>query len=89
MDLNSVFSDLGIKKTNPSSAVGSNWSDGVGPKINSISPVNGEEIGATQFTSKEEYNNIIPSCQEAFVFWRMLPAPKRVKLCDSLGRNYG
>ena len=87
MDLNNVFSDLGIKKNNPSSAVGSNWSGGVEPKIISESPVSGEQIGVTQFTSKEEYSNIISSCQEAFVFWRMLPAPKRGEIVRQFGEE--
>ena len=44
MDLNKIFNDLGIKQTNKSSAIGGDWFDGVGPKIISTSPVNGEEI---------------------------------------------
>ncbi len=87
MDLNKVFSDLDLEKNNPSSAVGSNWNGGVEPKIISVSPVNGERIGTTRFTSKEEYNSIISSCQEAFVFWRMLPAPKRGEIVRQFGEE--
>ena len=87
MDLNKIFNDLGIKKNNPPSAIGSSWYNGVGPKIQSISPVNGKEIGATSFTSKEEYNKIISSCQEAVVFWRALPAPKRGEIVRQFGEE--
>ena len=87
MDLNKIFEDLGIKKTNPASAIGSSWYNGVGPKIPSFSPVNGKEIGSTQFTSEEEYEKIISSCQEAFVFWRMLPAPKRGEIVRQFGEE--
>ena len=87
MDLNKIFSELGLKKNNPASAIGSSWTSGVGPKIISTSPVNGEEIGSTQFTSKEEYDHIISSCQEAFIFWRMLPAPKRGEVVRQFGEE--
>ena len=87
MDLNKIFNDLEIKKTNQASAMGSSWYSGVGPNIISVSPVNGKEIGTTRFTSKEEYNKIISSCEEAFVFWRMLPAPKRGEIVRQFGEE--
>ncbi len=87
MDLNKIFNDLEIKKTNQASAMGSSWYNGVEPNIISVSPVNGKEIGTTRFTSKEEYNKIISSCEEAFVFWRMLPAPKRGEVVRQFGEE--
>ena len=87
MDLNKIFNDLEIKKTNQASAMGSSWYNGVEPNIISVSPVNGKEIGTTRFTSKEEYNKIISSCEEAFVFWRMLPAPKRGEIVRQFGEE--
>ena len=85
MDLNKIFNDLGIKETNKPSAIGGEWLDGVSPKIISTSPVNGEEIGSTQFSSKEEYEKIISSCEDAFSTWRMLPAPKRGEIVRQFG----
>ena len=57
MDLNKIFNDLGVKQTNKSSAIGSEWFDGVRPKIISNSPVNGEEIGSTQFLQGKNMKN--------------------------------
>ncbi len=87
MDLNKILTDLEIKNVNPASAIGSDWFSGVEPIISSFSPVNGEKIGSTKFTSEGEYNNIMSSCEEAFLFWRMLPAPKRGEVVRQFGEE--
>ena len=87
MDLRIIFNELKIEHKNPASAIGDNWFDGERPFISSISPVNGKKIGSTKFTSKKEYNDIINSCQKAFVFWRDLPAPKRGEVVRQFGEE--
>ena len=87
MDLEKVFKDLGINKTNPATALGSRWLSGSSSKIDSYSPVNGELIGTTGFTSEKEFSEVISSCQEAFVSWRTLPAPKRGEIVRQFGEE--
>ena len=48
MDLEKIFKDLGINKTNPATALGSRWLNGSSSRINSYSPVDGELIGTTR-----------------------------------------
>ena len=87
MDLEKIFKDLGINKSNPATALGSRWLSGSSSKINSYSPVNGELIGATGFSSEKEFNEVVSSCEEAFVSWRMLPAPKRGEIVRQFGEE--
>ena len=87
MDLEKIFKDLGINKSNPATALGSRWLGGSSSKINSYSPVNGELIGTTGFSSEKEFSVVVSSCEEAFVSWRMLPAPKRGEIVRQFGEE--
>lgn len=87
MDLEKIFKDLGINKSNPATALGSRWLSGSSSKINSYSPVNGELIGTTGFSSEKEFSEVVSSCEEAFVSWRMLPAPKRGEIVRQFGEE--
>ena len=59
MDLEKIFKDLGVNKTNPATALGSRWLGGSSSKISSYSPVNGELIGTTGFSSEKEFGEVI------------------------------
>jgi len=75
---------LGLKKYNPGSSTGLKSSSS-GKYIKSYSPVDGAYIGSVSKTSREEYENIIATAEEAFRFWRGMPAPKRGEII----RQYG
>jgi aldehyde dehydrogenase (NAD+) len=53
--------------------------------IDSYSPVDGKLIGSVSVTSEEQYNSVIDQSEKAFVYWRMIPAPKRGEVV----RQYG
>jgi len=53
--------------------------------IESYSPVDGKLIGKVSTTTKEEYEQVIATSQEAFKTWRTIPAPKRGEIV----RQYG
>jgi aldehyde dehydrogenase (NAD+) len=77
--------ELGIKANNAGSSIGSKWYDNPKQKIESISPVNGNQIAAISVTTKEQYNLIIQQAQEAFKSWRTWPAPKRGEIVRQVG----
>jgi aldehyde dehydrogenase (NAD+) len=77
--------ELGIKANNAGSSIGSKWYDNPKQKIESISPVNGNQIAAISATTKEQYNLIIQQAQEAFKSWRTWPAPKRGEIVRQVG----
>jgi aldehyde dehydrogenase (NAD+) len=50
-----------------------------------ISPVDAKSIGKINFTTEEEYQQVVAKAQEAFKIWRTIPAPKRGEIV----RQYG
>jgi len=53
--------------------------------ISSYSPVDGAHIGDVSITTSAQYEQIVITAQQAFEYWRMLPAPKRGEIV----RQYG
>ncbi|SEN14866.1 aldehyde dehydrogenase (NAD+) [bacterium A37T11] len=51
----------------------------------SYSPVDGKAIGSVTLTGKEEYQKIVAKAQEAYLQWRLVPAPKRGDIVRQFG----
>ncbi|MEZ6094676.1 MAG: aldehyde dehydrogenase family protein [Pirellulaceae bacterium] len=52
-----------------------------------FSPINGNEIGRVAVSSDSEYDTAVKEAQEAFLAWRMTPAPIRGDLIRRLGER--
>jgi len=74
---------LGIEKTNLGGFHGE-WI-GSGPKLDVITPIDGSTIGSVTQVTEQEYDKIVARAQQAFLNWRMVPAPKRGELVRQLG----
>ncbi len=85
-DINSVLKNLGILELNPAYSTGSTWggSEGSGT-VQSYSPVDGSRIALVQTAGKEDYEAVLTQAQQAFGFWRNIPAPKRGDIVRQLG----
>ncbi|GGG37817.1 aldehyde dehydrogenase [Croceivirga lutea] len=81
-----ALNKLHIKEINHGSAYGIN-SFGEGELLNSYSPVDGELIGKVTATTKEEYQKIMASAEEAFTTWRIMPAPQRGEIVRQFGEK--
>ncbi|MEZ4598262.1 MAG: aldehyde dehydrogenase family protein [Syntrophotaleaceae bacterium] len=68
--------DLGIEPVNPGASTGRNW-DSAGGLMEVFSPADGKSIASVRRAALEDYERVIKTAGEAFVFWRELPAPKR------------
>lgn len=55
--------------------------------ITSSNPNNNNILGACATTSDESYETIIKNAQEAFEYWRHIPAPKRGELVRQIGEE--
>ncbi len=55
--------------------------------IVSESPVDGKEIGRVTRTSFNNYNKVIESAEEAFKYWRSVPAPVRGDFVRQVGNR--
>lgn len=77
---------LGLLEQNAGTSTGLQ-SSASSEMIKSYSPVDGEYIGSVSVTTKEEYENVIKTAQEAFKHWRTIPAPKRGEIVRQYGEE--
>lgn len=77
---------LGIEEKNFGSSTGINWgttkTDG---ELKIFSPTNGEFIASVYQASVDDFNNIMSIADDAFKYWRKLPAPKRGEIVRQIG----
>ena len=77
---------LGIKDKNFGSSTGLQWGKTTNQgELKIHSPVTGEYIASVYQSSKEDYNYVIETGQEAFKVWRKIPAPKRGEIVRQIG----
>src|SRR5258707_15603935 len=76
---------LRVESTNPGVSTGQQWINSTGEIIHSYSPVDGKLIGSVTAADKGSYEATIKKGQEAFVSWRLLPAPKRGEIVRQVG----
>ncbi|NNL78996.1 MAG: aldehyde dehydrogenase family protein [Flavobacteriaceae bacterium] len=75
---------LGVKEINDGSSTGSDWFSN-GDILESYSPVDGQLIGSVRTTTREDYDRLIESAQDAFKSWRIMPAPQRGEIVRQFG----
>ena len=77
---------LGISKTNFGASTGQKWmqtkSEG---ELKVHSPVDGKYIASVYQGSEKDYEKIIKSMEEAFLYWREVPAPARGEIVRQIG----
>jgi aldehyde dehydrogenase (NAD+) len=76
---------LRIDKTNPGVSTGKNWIKSTGETISSFSPVDGSLIAEVRAADRESYDKVISKAEEAFLQWRLVPAPKRGEIVRQVG----
>tara|TARA_B100000767_G_C19778637_1_gene544495 strand:- start:13345 stop:14883 length:1539 start_codon:yes stop_codon:yes gene_type:complete len=79
-----LLSKLGISKNQLGCSSGAEWF-AKGEIIKSFSPVDGQEIGQIQTSTFEDYEQVLETAEEAFVYFRTIPAPKRGELVRQFG----
>jgi len=77
---------LGIEGTNLGTSTGQQFLGKDGQEtISSHTPIDGSQIADTTLTTREEYDKVVETAQEAFKEWRMVPAPKRGEIVRQIG----
>ncbi len=79
---------LSIKSTNPGASTGQKSWEGKGESLESFSPVDGQQIGATQASAREDYDRVLETAQAAFGEWRTKPAPLRGEIVRQMGDRF-
>ena len=70
---------------NPGAGTAGTWLECGGELLESISPVNGNVIGRARQALVSDYEHIATRAREAFMGWRMVPAPKRGEIVRQIG----
>ncbi|MCP4114879.1 MAG: aldehyde dehydrogenase family protein [Desulfobacteraceae bacterium] len=79
---------LGIKDKNQGSSTGLNWNSTCDQgEIDVISPVDGKRLASVRLASKDDYEKMAATAQEAFRTWRKVPAPKRGEIVRQIGNE--
>jgi aldehyde dehydrogenase (NAD+) len=81
-----ALKQLGIKDINDGTSTGSD-SFGSGELISSYSPTDGQLIGKVSTTTREDYDKVIKTAQDAFLEFRAMPAPQRGEIVRQFGNR--
>ncbi len=77
---------LGIKEKNFGSSTGLNWNSSTeSGELNIYSPVDGKFIASVYQASEADYENVVEKAHQAFLEWRLFPAPKRGEIVRLIG----
>jgi aldehyde dehydrogenase (NAD+) len=80
----SFFRELGLSDHNPGTFIGQKHHSGGAP-LQSHSPVDGALLGSVCETTRAEYDAAIQQAEQAFLYWRNVPAPKRGEIVRQFG----
>jgi aldehyde dehydrogenase (NAD+) len=83
--MNSILKSLEIETLNPGASTGTQWYSGKEEEVESFSPVDGRKIAGIKLPDQDQYEIIINTAQEAFLEWRLVPAPKRGEIVRQVG----
>jgi aldehyde dehydrogenase (NAD+) len=81
-----VLKTLRVLGMNQGCSTGSQWIKTHGESLSSSSPVDGKPIGSVNAADEEGYEKVLSKAQEAFLAWRMWPAPKRGEVVRQIGQ---
>ncbi|MFO7525981.1 MAG: aldehyde dehydrogenase family protein [Ignavibacteriaceae bacterium] len=79
---------LGIKDKNFGASTGTKWMETTDQgELKIYSPATGEFIASVYQASESDYEKVVQSAREAFLEWRMIPAPKRGEVVRQIGNR--
>jgi len=77
--------NLGIEAINNGASTGSQWFTTHGDETASYSPADGSLIAKVKNATIDDYELIMNRAQQAFLEWRIVPAPKRGEVVRQIG----
>ncbi len=85
LDQSVLFEMLEISKDNLG-AFNGEWF-GSGPELEDKSPIDGSVFAKIQQCTEQEYDQVVNRAHEAFLKWRVIPAPKRGEVVRQIGQE--
>lgn len=86
-NITQMLEELGIKPVNEGIHDGIEWHKTHGEILDSYSPNDGRLIAQVRQATWDDYDRIVHQAQEAFRYWRMVPAPKRGEIVRQIGNE--
>jgi len=86
-DLRGVLDRLGVPANVTAVATGRAWSAGSGPGLEVYSPIDGSPLAAFNTATGAAAQTVIASATQAFLDWRLIPAPRRGELVRRIGER--
>jgi aldehyde dehydrogenase (NAD+) len=83
---NDTLEALGVLPTSRGASVGT-WLDTRGAELVSFNPSTGEPLGRVLQAQAADYDAVSRAASEAFLSWRMVPAPQRGEVVRQLGEE--
>ncbi|MBU1370599.1 MAG: aldehyde dehydrogenase family protein [Bacteroidetes bacterium] len=87
-DIKPALERLGIRDINYGASTGAAWIETKGTLLESYSPCDNRLIASVKQGSWDDYETIMDKAQEAFKYWRMVPAPKRGEIVRQMGLEF-
>ncbi|MEP7106690.1 MAG: aldehyde dehydrogenase family protein [Ferruginibacter sp.] len=81
------LSSLEVQAKNKGISTGTKWMRSKGAGIDSFSPTDGKLIASMKSCDKSGYEAVIKQAREAFLEWRVWPAPKRGEVVRQIGQE--
>jgi aldehyde dehydrogenase (NAD+) len=82
-----LLESLHIEALNSGACHGDWIANPSGPELASINPATGEPIAKVKTAGPADYELVVSRAAEAFLDWRMLPAPKRGEIVREVGNE--
>lgn len=86
MDLTHIFRTFGLHETNHGAYAGE-WIEGRGELLPSVNPATGETLGGVWQADSAALEKVVRKADDAFRWWRTVPAPRRGELVHDLGNQ--
>jgi aldehyde dehydrogenase (NAD+) len=80
-----LISRLGLSDINSGAGFGQWIAHPAGGEIASLNPTDGKPLARVRMAARSDYDQIVASAQQAFINWRMVPAPQRGEIVRQLG----
>lgn len=85
MKITAIIEQWGISNPAAGISTGLQWWQGHGETLDIQSPVDGHCIGSVAMADDHDYDRVIGRAQQAFVDWRLRPAPQRGEVVRQIG----
>jgi aldehyde dehydrogenase (NAD+) len=76
---------LGIEPVNDGASTGNGWLETHGEETASFTPIDGSLIAKVKNATLADYEHLMAKAQEAYLKWRIVPAPKRGEVVRQIG----